>query len=101
MSAIFTRKEVNMHCSDDDCWIIYGDYVYDITDFLYTHPGGAEILLEYAGGDATDAFESVGHSIDARVMLAKYEIGILHDDDRSTFIIPQFISQAKKFLFSS
>ena len=45
--AIFTRSEVSMHCGEDDCWIIVGNYVYDVTKFVDLHPGGPEILLEF------------------------------------------------------
>lgn len=30
------------------------------------HPGGEEVLIEQAGREATEAFEDVGHSSDAR-----------------------------------
>lgn len=39
------------------------------------HPGGDEILIEEGAKDATDAFEDVGHSPDARDMLKQYLIG--------------------------
>ncbi|NXM76382.1 CYB5B protein, partial [Serilophus lunatus] len=42
------------------------------------HPGGEEVLLEQAGRDATESFEDVGHSTDAREMLKQYYIGELH-----------------------
>lgn len=35
------------------------------------------MLLEHAGKDATENFEDVGHSTDAREMMAKYKIGEL------------------------
>ena len=38
--------------------MIIGQTVYDITEFLDKHPGGSNILLQYAGHDATEAFES-------------------------------------------
>ncbi|VDM84012.1 unnamed protein product [Strongylus vulgaris] len=41
------------------------------------HPGGCEVLLEQAGGDATEAFEDVGHSTDARQMREEYFVGDL------------------------
>ncbi|KAJ1083779.1 hypothetical protein NDU88_003934 [Pleurodeles waltl] len=46
------------------------------------HPGGEEVLFEQAGGDATESFEDVGHSIDAREMLKQYFIGEVHPSDR-------------------
>uniref|UniRef100_A0A8C4SZN8 Cytochrome b5 type B n=1 Tax=Erpetoichthys calabaricus TaxID=27687 RepID=A0A8C4SZN8_ERPCA len=35
-------------------WVIIHDKVYDVTHFLDEHPGGEEVLLEQAGGDATE-----------------------------------------------
>ncbi|EFP05382.1 hypothetical protein GCK72_018110 [Caenorhabditis remanei] len=93
--AIFTRSEVSMHCGEDDCWIIVGNYVYDVTKFVDLHPGGPEILLEFAGGDATDAFESVGHSMCARMMLTKFKIGSLPEDERPDFVQAEYITHAK------
>uniref|UniRef100_A0A8B9UF90 Cytochrome b5 heme-binding domain-containing protein n=1 Tax=Anas zonorhyncha TaxID=75864 RepID=A0A8B9UF90_9AVES len=46
------------------------------------HPGGEEVLLEQAGKDATESFEDVGHSTDAREMLKQYYIGEVHPHDR-------------------
>lgn len=45
--------------------------------FSFQHPGGEEVLLEQAGKDATEQFEDVGHSSDAREMMTKYKIGEL------------------------
>ncbi|NWI94295.1 CYB5B protein, partial [Pitta sordida] len=44
------------------------------------HPGGEEVLLEQAGRDATESFEDVGHSVDAREMLKQYYIGEVHPE---------------------
>jgi cytochrome b involved in lipid metabolism len=45
--------------------------------FLTAHPGGADVLLEFVGRDATGAFEGVGHSGQARRMLAGLRVGRL------------------------
>lgn len=45
--------------------------------FILQHPGGEEVLIEQGGKDATESFEDVGHSTDARDMMAKYLIGTL------------------------
>ncbi|MBN3270811.1 CYB5 protein, partial [Polyodon spathula] len=78
----YTLEEINRHSSSKDVWIIIHDKVYDITSFLEEHPGGEEVLLEQAATDATENFEDVGHSTDAREMLKQYFIGELHPDDR-------------------
>jgi hypothetical protein len=39
------------------------------------HPGGDEVLYGEAGRDATEAFEDVGHSDEAREILDKYLVG--------------------------
>lgn len=40
------------------------------------------MLLEQAGGIASDAFEDVGHSRDARQLMNKYLVGELVDADK-------------------
>uniref|UniRef100_A0A8C3BJZ0 Cytochrome b5 n=1 Tax=Cairina moschata TaxID=8855 RepID=A0A8C3BJZ0_CAIMO len=47
------------------------------------HPGGEEVLREQAGGDATENFEDVGHSTDARTLSESFIVGELHPDDRA------------------
>ncbi|EFN73453.1 Cytochrome b5 [Camponotus floridanus] len=43
------------------------------------HPGGPELIEEYAGKDATDGFDDFGHSSDAKKILKEYLIGELKD----------------------
>ena len=52
-----TREELGNHANGDTVWIALHGRVYDITGFLYDHPGGAHILREYAGTDASRAFD--------------------------------------------
>lgn len=39
------------------------------------HPGGAELIKEYAGKDATSDFNNFGHSGDANNLMKLYKIG--------------------------
>uniref|UniRef100_A0A4W5Q2W1 Cytochrome b5 type B n=1 Tax=Hucho hucho TaxID=62062 RepID=A0A4W5Q2W1_9TELE len=78
----YTLEEIKAHNMGNDTWLIIHDKVYNITSFLEEHPGGEEVLVEQAGADATESFEDVGHSTDAREMLIQYYIGELHMDDR-------------------
>jgi cytochrome b involved in lipid metabolism len=41
------------------------------------------VLLEQAGKDATEHFEDVGHSTDARTMMKDYLVGELNDEDKT------------------
>lgn len=84
---IITIEEVSWHDQSDDCWIIIYDYVYDCTKFIEQHPGGHEVILEYAGRDATLAFVGTGHSDDAKKIMEKYLIGELPFTER-LFRIP-------------
>lgn len=51
-------------------------------DLICQHPGGEEVLLEQAGKHATEAFEDVGHSTDARELMKQYKIGDLCEEDQ-------------------
>lgn len=77
----YTLSEVQQHNSLDDCWMVIFDKVYDLTEFVYKHPGGDFILYEYAGQDATHPFLSSRHGSLAYKMLDKYWIGILVDEE--------------------
>ena len=52
-----------------------GPKVYDVTNYLDDHPGGAEVMLDVAGQDADEFFEDIGHSREAREELKKHVIG--------------------------
>ncbi|RZC38028.1 cytochrome b5 [Asbolus verrucosus] len=79
---VVTLDEVSWHDSPGDCWIIIYDRIYDITDFLDEHPGGSDILLEYAGRDASVAFRGSGHSAQALRALDRFTIGELPMHER-------------------
>lgn len=53
--------------------------VYDVSSYVRDHPGGADILLDTAGTDATQAYKDVGHSEDADSILESLCIGTVAD----------------------
>ena len=64
---------------DSGFWMAVSGRVYDVGEFLHLHVGGAHIVRNHAGLDATGAYRKVLHhqhsEIDAQ--LAMYEIGHL------------------------
>ncbi|EPS34798.1 hypothetical protein POX_a00234 [Penicillium oxalicum] len=54
-----STDEVARHCTIDDCWLVVDNQVWDVSAFAPNHPGGAEIILQYAGRDATVAYNEV------------------------------------------
>jgi 4-hydroxysphinganine ceramide fatty acyl 2-hydroxylase len=46
--------EVESHNDGKSCYVRVGTKVYDVTDFLDGHPGGADLILEYGGRDITE-----------------------------------------------
>ncbi len=80
-SKEITLSEVANHSTQSDCWIAIEGGVYDVTDFISTHPGGDQIL-QGCGKDTTGMFNSrptdgTSHSGNARNILSKYRIGDL------------------------
>ncbi len=69
-----TLEEVARHSSPDDCWIVVGGEVYDVTQYLPLHPAGASIVVPFCGKDATNVFLNT-HSTHAYTLLERYHIG--------------------------
>ncbi|KAI5180304.1 hypothetical protein NEOKW01_0608 [Nematocida sp. AWRm80] len=72
---ILSWEEISQHNSKDSCWIVLSKRVYDITDYLKEHPGGANILIENGGKDCTEIFMVVHPWINHRLLLERYYIG--------------------------
>lgn len=55
-------KQVALHNTAADCWVAVHGKVYNVTEFLSSHPGGKKVLLRAAGTDATALFDKF-HSL--------------------------------------
>ncbi|KAJ5377929.1 NADH-cytochrome b5 reductase 1 [Penicillium cataractarum] len=75
----YSMQDIAAHNTKTDTWIVIHGQVFDITEYLQDHPGGAEVLVEVAGQDATAAYEDVGHSEDAHEIMQPYLVGTLKD----------------------
>lgn len=92
----FSRAEVSSHNSSKSCYVTIGDKVYDVTDFVDDHPGGADLVLEYAGKDVKEILldeSSHEHSEAAYEILAESLVGIISTDNDTR---PEGNGQAKK-----
>jgi isopentenyl diphosphate isomerase/L-lactate dehydrogenase-like FMN-dependent dehydrogenase len=59
MARTISYAEVQAHRSQNDCWVILYGNVYDVSCFLADHPGGAKVIIQLAGTDATEEFDPV------------------------------------------
>jgi uncharacterized membrane protein len=55
-SGGITLAEVAQHADASSCWAAINGQVYDLTDWLGQHPGGAREIIPHCGTDATAAF---------------------------------------------
>lgn len=78
----FTREEVSKWNSRTKNVFIIDNVVYDVTEFLDEHPGGHEVLINVAGKDASEDFDDVGHSLDAKELMKKYVVGEVVEAER-------------------
>ncbi|KAI9012707.1 hypothetical protein BC832DRAFT_257512 [Gaertneriomyces semiglobifer] len=98
----YTRAQIRQHTTAKSLWVIFNHKVYDVTEFMFDHPGGEEFLLQYGGEDITSvmADESAGghvHSEGAYEVLDEYCIGVVrkegdaeqdHDDEGADHLAP-------------
>lgn len=58
VSTSLTTAEVAKHNSQSDCWQIINGNVYNLTDEINRHPGGADRIIKLCGQDATEAYNT-------------------------------------------
>ena len=68
-------EEIRRHDKAGDFWVAFCGGVYDVSEWMYRHPGGAEILIEAWGQDATDFFNSIGHTDEAWLLTQSFKVG--------------------------
>lgn len=79
---VIPLAEVQRHTTREaGAWFIRDGKVYDATGFLEQHPGGADIILSNAGGDASSLFDGI-HPESAKKLAVNYLIGRLEGAER-------------------
>ncbi|KAG8218500.1 cytochrome b5-like heme/steroid binding domain-containing protein [Butyriboletus roseoflavus] len=77
MSKVVSYSELQANNTKQNLWVAIHGKVYNVTKFIDEHPGGDEVIISEGGKDATEAFEDVGHSDEARGLLPDLLVGEL------------------------
>jgi hypothetical protein len=77
--AGYTMAQVKANNSAKSCWTVVDGFVYNLTSWISSHPGGAGAILFLCGTDGTNAFKAQ-HENQARpaVRLDSYKLGPLN-----------------------
>ncbi len=63
--------------------------VYDVTKYAQDHPGGTDVMVEIAGADASEGFDSAAHSEDALEIMEAFQIGKLKTEGKT--LVPKHV----------
>merc|ERR1719401_2792867 len=58
-AAMLSMEEVAKHNTKEDCWVVLYGKAYDLGKFAKVHPGGAKLIYDAAGKDATLLFDPI------------------------------------------
>ena len=59
----------------ESCWLVAHKVVYDVTEMVQQHPGGARAILRHAGQESSRDFDF--HSPEGRKVWKPHRIGTL------------------------
>lgn len=77
------RSDVESHNTSKSCYVTIGERVFDVTDFIEDHPGGGDLILQYAGKDVEEIMQdelSHYHTEAAYEILEESLIGFVATD---------------------
>ena len=73
---------VALRNTEENCWTVIGTQVYDLTDWIAQHPGGASRIIPLCGIDGTVQFEGRhGGSAGPEAALERFLVGTLGDQN--------------------
>merc|ERR1719392_319423 len=78
-ATMLSMEEVARHNTKEDCWLVLYGKAYDLTKFGKVHPGGAALIFDNAGKDATALFDPI-HPKDIMDKLLKPSLTMGHVD---------------------
>jgi cytochrome b involved in lipid metabolism len=71
----YTRFEIQRHNTEASAWIVAGDNIYDVTDYVEHHPGGKYSLMKKIGGGVDCTKDLMFHSKSGQNHWKKYLVG--------------------------
>jgi 4-hydroxysphinganine ceramide fatty acyl 2-hydroxylase len=80
---IFSLEDLVLQRKQGQCWIVRKGRVYNVTEFVNDHPGGDDLITQFAGMDIANAMEDENehlHSESAYAILEEYLVGKLGND---------------------
>lgn len=80
---IFSLEDLVLQRKQGQCWIVRKGRVYNVTEFVNDHPGGDDLITQFAGMDIGNAMEDENehmHSESAYTILEEYLVGKLGND---------------------
>jgi cytochrome b involved in lipid metabolism len=64
----FCANEIARHNAESSAWIVAGEEIYDVTEYMHQHPAGKEPILRRAGGAIDCTQDLMFHSKRGRIM---------------------------------
>jgi cytochrome b involved in lipid metabolism len=71
----YTRSEIQLHNTEASAWIVAGDNIYDVTDYVEHHPGGKCSLMKKIGGGVDCTKDLMFHSKSGQDHWKRYLVG--------------------------
>lgn len=83
-TLIWTAELVAAHNTQNDCWTIIHNNIYNISQYIPFHPGGTQTIIATCGKDGTSDFETKGgrgrpHLASTTDILKQYFIASIGD----------------------
>ena len=77
-----TMEQVKEHNTKKDMWVVLDGYVYDLTQYIFNHPGGSNCFTTNIK-DITNQFMAVHPHVDSAI-IEKLKIGKLVDESSNS-----------------
>ena len=71
----YTRAEIRRHNTEASAWIVAGEDIYDVTDYIEHHPGGKYSIMKKIGGVVDCTQDLMYHSKSGQKYWKQFLVG--------------------------